>query len=84
MSKAKLYDVIALEPDRKHAIPYLAHTITNVMGYENSQAQNCALILSRVGRYKIGTFKHKELDHAKLVVASFIDAGLFAQIQQRR
>lgn len=84
MARRKLYDVVLIVQPRDHTIGELASTIVHVLGFEASQAYNCALILHSRGRYVVKTFKHSELKLAKLVIKAFTDSGILAQLQQQR
>jgi len=63
MKKPKKYSMF-ISYNKTYTVDQLADLVSQLFGYDITQATNCALFIVRLGRYKIKEYKQDKLNQA--------------------
>jgi len=76
--KKPTYQII-VHNDSENTFQHVVEVFQSVLGYEMSQAANCANIVHHKGKYAVKTVKDKE--NAEAFLELLLDYGLDAEIE---
>lgn len=79
MKKTKLK--ILRNPTNPVPTEFLSEALSNLLGYEVTQAYTCASIINRTGGYIVKTFSKKDYFLAEEVLTQLTELGITAELQ---
>lgn len=59
---------------------FLTEAISSILGYEITQAANCASIITNKGKYPVISFEQRELEKAQIILEMFTSQSIPARL----
>jgi ATP-dependent Clp protease adapter protein ClpS len=72
--------VLMIYDDSYDSIEFIADVISYAMGYDETQATTCALIIKNKGKYAVKTFKISETQKARDTLQLFNEHDISAEL----
>lgn len=78
--KATKYALVVYH-DELNQEEFVCEVVMWTMGYEASQAANCAHMITRNGSYTVKTYKPTEREKAEAIKEAFLEQGVPAELE---
>lgn len=66
--------------DDLNQLEFVAEVLSTVLGYESTQAMNCASIIAIQGQYVVKRMKRSQLKRAELLVENLASNGIYSKL----
>ena len=77
------YELVLFDDDHNH-VDFIVNLVGGVLGYDTTQAHNCALLIHRLGQYVVSRYDGDDLLCAQNHVELFNANGIKAELRDLR